>query len=175
MKKTARKNTNRNLLKNTNRNSPTNVLSTDKLKIILDNEFVAEYLKKQEQEKENQAVIDLDESDSSVEFVCTKKASPKTRKITRIVNRMFDLAKENDELKVEIQSLKNIVHNQNMVNEPVSASASVNVVAAESNEPSTSANLADFDISFDEEWVNDMLDGVIAMDEIADVVCDEFN
>lgn len=67
-------------------------ISSKKGKIILDPDFVEEYLRKQNEK--NATVIDVDESDSDVEYVKTESASPKTKKIAKINARIIDLEKQ---------------------------------------------------------------------------------
>lgn len=75
--------------------------------IVLDREYVGKYLRMQEEKETNQRVIDVDIPDTSVKYDRTDLASPKTKKLAKMSERIANLEKENRELKKNFVSLKN--------------------------------------------------------------------
>lgn len=125
-------------------------------KIILDSEFVAEYIRGQnatEDESTIQEIIDVEEIDSSVEFVC------ETRKIVQLNQRL---------LKVEslLNAEKEKKANAAKVSDSVINVSDINVSL---NNTSNDNTMGDFDTSINDDVVNQFVDEYAANGQLPEL------
>lgn len=153
------------------------LVSTNKLKIILGDTEVEEYLREHNAAKNvqaNQSVIDVDDLDGSVEYVNTELASPKSKKIRLMNDRIFklencvesmkqDMAKKNrgEQPNVTNASMTN-AQQLHQLNETISSTASVEPQSSSSSALATSVSLnstssLDFDVSYSQQQLEEMV------------------
>lgn len=150
-------------------------------KIILDYEFVQEYLRVQDETKSpNQSVIEVDDLDSSVEYIGTEMASPKTQKIAKMNERI-------DNLEKGIKRLTNNLEEEKKRNKKNDVAKSVvgvlmpnvpeeTIATTSSNEPQASTSCAsnsnseiDFGVSINEDEINQLIDELQINGQLFDI------